>query len=218
MKKITLLLILATSFTYAQNLTWDNPVAAIEVDSNLSLEISWDVAPAADTHYIAVFIRRFNSGGALVSDTTWTYMNVGNTGNTSDGGNPSGTSVAHTLPIASDLPLSSEIGTDYYRLGFYIRYNNSTQDGALYTDLNVVASGTLGVSKYEKLTSFYPNPVKDIVYFGNDVQTENYKVLSVTGALIREEKATKNSMDLSNLKPGLYFLATDKSVAKIVKK
>jgi hypothetical protein len=82
------------------------------------------------------------------------------------------------------------------------------------------ANATLSSVKFNsnKLTSFYPNPTNDVLNFGNDVQTNSYKVLSVTGALIKEVKATSRTLDVSDLKAGLYFIATDNAVAKFVKR
>lgn len=80
-----------------------------------------------------------------------------------------------------------------------------------------IEEAILSTKDFQKFSSFYPNPVNDKIYFNNDVQTDSYKVLSVTGALIREVDGSSRSIDVSDLKAGLYFIATDDSVGKFVK-
>jgi len=84
-------------------------------------------------------------------------------------------------------------------------------------DYSWTVDPSLSTNEFEKLTSFYPNPVKDVIYFGNDVQTKSYKVLSITGSLIKEIEAVQKSLDVSDLKTGMYFLATDSAVGKFIK-
>ena len=80
------------------------------------------------------------------------------------------------------------------------------------------ANATLGVYQVDgkKLSSFYPNPVKDIITIGNDVQTKTYKVLSLTGAILKDVPAT-GTLNVSDLASGTYILATDVGTAKFIK-
>ena len=65
----------------------------------------------------------------------------------------------------------------------------------------------LGVNNYRfSETSLYPNPVKDFVFLESTTPINNYKLYSITGQLIRNGALLNNSLDLSNLSPGIYTL------------
>lgn len=125
--------------------------------------------------------------------------------------------------VTVDIPVGTlpvEQTADYVTGYKYILQVVGANPPADQTYINFVSSVSeqiLSTKTFEKFSSFYPNPVNDKIYFRNDVQTDSYKVLSVTGALIREVDGTSRSIDISDLKAGLYFIATDDSVGKFVK-
>jgi hypothetical protein len=145
---------------------------------------------------------------------------------------PAGTGGVTTVmnyPIPADAELNSANANLTYRILAYLAY---TPDGGSTTYGGVGASdptlvyirsqeeidALLSNKEFKKLTSFYPNPAENELHFGSDVITDSYKILSVTGALIRDVKATSRTLDVSYLKTGLYFIATDSGVAKFLKK
>lgn len=68
--------------------------------------------------------------------------------------------------------------------------------------------------------SFYPNPVKDIIYFDgiNNFETNELSIFDMAGVLVKRVKFTENEIDVSTLMPGYYFLKmNDKVPAKFVK-
>lgn len=58
--------------------------------------------------------------------------------------------------------------------------------------------------------------VKDIITIGSDVETKTYKVLSLTGAVLKEVPAT-GTLNISDLASGTYILSTGAGNAKIIK-
>ena len=52
----------------------------------------------------------------------------------------------------------------------------------------------------------YPNPTKDIVYFSNDLTNKKYKIVSITGTIIKNGIIKGNKILLSDLKTGFYFI------------
>jgi len=76
----------------------------------------------------------------------------------------------------------------------------------------------------DAVTGFYPNPANDIIYFKNDIDTKTpIQIYSVTGKLVYEiMDIGNNSIDISNLKKGVYFLHSQSNgeilVTKLVKK
>ncbi|AXT60520.1 T9SS C-terminal target domain-containing protein [Aquimarina sp. AD10] len=63
---------------------------------------------------------------------------------------------------------------------------------------------------------FSPNPAKDIIRINNEMEVATYQVVSTSGILIMEGRA-EETIDISDLATGIYFLVTDKGTAKFVK-
>lgn len=68
-------------------------------------------------------------------------------------------------------------------------------------------------------TKIYPNPVSETLYISSENEDiETFSIYSITGELILEEKNTNNSMGVSGLNPGLYFVEMISSEGKIIQK
>lgn len=69
----------------------------------------------------------------------------------------------------------------------------------------------------------YPNPVVDVLQINSEVKIFQYQLISIQGAILREGTPNQNSIDLSQVSPGIYFLQlTDENgqtkMQRIVKK
>lgn len=69
----------------------------------------------------------------------------------------------------------------------------------------------------------YPNPVVDILQIQSETKVLQYKIVSMQGAVLKEGKPNENSIDLSPLVSGIYFIQmTDENgqtkMQRIVKK
>ena len=132
--------------------------------------------------------------------------------------------------IPSTVALSSTATNTSYRMLFYLAYykggntSMSVFGGAGASDLQLVkirsaaeiASLSSASFNAEKLTSFYPNPAKDQVNFGSDVVTKTYKVINMTGSVVKDVVAT-GTLDVSDLPKGTYIIATDTGSGKLIK-
>ena len=80
----------------------------------------------------------------------------------------------------------------------------------------------LGIDKYEnsKKITIYPNPSSDILFFNNSLLDKNVEVFDLTGKRLLEiKKSSTNSIDIRNLKKGMYFIKIeDFSISKFIKK
>ncbi len=65
---------------------------------------------------------------------------------------------------------------------------------------------------------FYPNPTNDILYFTNSIHGQ-IRITNITGRLTKEITVTsdENSIDLSELPPGIYFLDYRDEMGEIVR-
>lgn len=88
----------------------------------------------------------------------------------------------------------------------------------------VLKNYELDVAEYNKLNiAIYPNPVAETLFITSEGNTiENIKIYSIGGTQAIEVSANVNSIDVSNLSEGLYFIEISslegKSVQKFVKK
>ncbi len=72
----------------------------------------------------------------------------------------------------------------------------------------------------ESLTSLnnvkiYPNPVKDILYLEASSNAPNYEIYTIHGVKVLE--GTESSIDVSNLKQGVYMIKVNESISKFMK-
>ncbi|MDR1345688.1 MAG: T9SS type A sorting domain-containing protein [Bacteroidales bacterium] len=59
----------------------------------------------------------------------------------------------------------------------------------------------------EKEVTIYPNPFEDVLYIDTENQINKIEIFSVTGERVFQSlKVSKNNINLSNLKPGIYFI------------
>lgn len=69
----------------------------------------------------------------------------------------------------------------------------------------------------------YPNPVSDILQISSETSIDNYKIMNIQGAVLKEGKPIENTIDVSNLSSGLYFLQMkledgDEQIQRVIKK
>lgn len=127
------------------------------------------------------------------------------------------TSLTPTVTTSTGSSITAGITNDFTNP---VMYTITAEDGITTQDWTItvtIADEVLSLSEFKELSnSVYPNPATDIVYIDANVQTETYKVMSISGALIKEQKAT-GSLDISDLAPGLYLLITDDGTARLIK-
>ena len=63
----------------------------------------------------------------------------------------------------------------------------------------------------------YPNPTNDIIYFKNILIDDAIRIYDINGRLIRKIKTTSNSISVSDLSKGFYFIEVDGQVQKFIK-
>jgi len=52
----------------------------------------------------------------------------------------------------------------------------------------------------------YPNPTSGKLFISSELQYQDYMVFSLSGAVLKSGKVEANAIDLSKLKPGIYFI------------
>lgn len=116
-----------------------------------------------------------------------------------------------------------EQGQTYY---WSVQTIDNTFAGSVFSEEHSFTYSITGVQDFQFVTSnvFYPNPATDIIYFTNEIDLDKpIHIYSVTGGLVKEFINLKNnSLDLSNLQKGVYFIYSqvngENLVTKLVKK
>lgn len=136
------------------------------------------------------------TNGASPSTVTWTKLNAIFDTDLSSFGN---------FVSSGNIDLTSYLGLNV-RIAF--KYKNDLSSTATSWELDnfkIIALGSLGVSEsFSKKTKFYPNPVKKILNLSEEFI--NIKIIDVSGNIIYEKYPNGKSIDISNLRKGVYFV------------
>jgi len=114
----------------------------------------------------------------------------------------------------------STAGTSKARIYIYEATNPNNGDTLTYI-FNMNSLNTITENSKE-LISFYPNPVVDVIKFNIKNNQINYKVsvINAVGQSVKEIEISysDNSLDLSTLKKGVYFITIRDNQNKIIQK
>jgi len=103
--------------------------------------------------------------------------------------------------------------------GLSLNTNNPIFGYAIFKDYPL----SINENNFQKNLSLFPNPVKDLLFIASEgITIEKISVYSISGQRIQTFELSNQSIDVSNLAPGMYFLeissSEGKSVQKFVKK
>ncbi len=112
---------------------------------------------------------------------------------------------------------SSTTGFDMLPQNIEEQFTNQIGNELLIDKLDFVYSTGIYDLYVNTELSIYPNPVKNILSIQSTKNlTKSYKIFDATGKLISKGKITNNTIDISNLSDGVYYL-TFKDEAKLLK-
>lgn len=67
--------------------------------------------------------------------------------------------------------------------------------------------------------TIYPNPTEEVLFFSSDVSGANVSVInSEGGATVSSQTVSNNSIDVSNLRSGIYLISLEKNGIKTVRR
>ena len=69
-----------------------------------------------------------------------------------------------------------------------------------------VVKKTTSVNNISVVSHIYPNPVRDMLYFGKNINAEKIEVYSLSGVLMLRSDISDNRIDLSSLQSGSYLI------------
>lgn len=85
----------------------------------------------------------------------------------------------------------------------------------------LIKVGSLGLETQNEIASsinIYPNPVENILFFNTDIKGFQVSIFSSIGSLVLKQNSDGNSIDVSKLQTGIYFITISKDGNKITEK
>jgi hypothetical protein len=82
----------------------------------------------------------------------------------------------------------------------------------------VVATSEIAAKAENNVLIVYPNPVVDLLSFTTDVIGGKTTVIDAQGTVVDSQKINENSLNVSQLKQGIYFLILEKDGKQTLKR
>ena len=214
MKKVTLIYFLfIISLGFSQSITWNNPISAVAPGETINMDISYD-AGSEDFFYVSVILREVDAAFNIIKDYNQVFPVDENAGQQPNAQN----NVTFDYTIDASAPNSTSLSSgNQYLLIIFMSYNN---DGGFVNDnTGITLDSTLSIDSFDNgksISGFYPNPVKDVLYFNNELISDQYTIIDFTGRTVKSVKGT-SSLNVEELTAGTYFIQTEKGTGKFVK-
>jgi chitinase len=120
--------------------------------------------------------------------------------------------ISHTVNVTAG---TYDFGIFIQNTGVNINWIRITKVGAA----AVAATADTKHTDETRSVSVYPNPVESTLFFSTDMTGANVHVFSPTGTPLSEQRILDdNSLDVSSLKSGIYFIVFDKDATKTTKR
>ncbi len=139
-----------------------------------------------------------------------------------------GTAMYKMAETVDDLPVGADhvpLDEDGYQLpsDWYLQVGTEIQkmlEGKIpLTATLPINPGMASVKEWNKnsLLTVYPVPAKGKLYINYHWSLKNYSILDINGNVLLEGECNNNPINISVLKPGLYFIRIDDNVARFIK-
>jgi len=181
----------------------------VEQGKNVTANLTYTANDATDYFYVGLF-KRNSSGGWLKT----VAESVGNQFLVPSAGTNLAAEVTLNIPAAT-IPSASLTNGEYYDISVQLWKANwgANLGSSLSSKLTIASLGTLGVQDISIVRELvlFPNPVSNILSFKNTngVVIESLKITDVLGKTVYSDvnAGGRNSIDVSNLRSGLYILS-----------
>ncbi|MFD1604614.1 beta-1,3-glucanase family protein [Flavobacterium artemisiae] len=154
------------------------------------------------------------SGGVLSSDLNAGAIVLGNVTVPNTGGWQNWQTVSQTVNVNA--------GT--YNFGIYIQNTGMNINWIKITKVGAGATArTASVETAEQEVAVteltvYPSPAESTLYLTIPVSSEKVSIIDQTGTEVSQQKINDNSIDVSRLRTGIYFVVFDQNGKKVIKR
>ncbi len=219
-----------------------SPPTEIQLGESFTFEINYEnTSPALyDFGFMLVSLRELTSTGVFVADYGASFPGLQDAGAT----NPGTVTVEYQVPtttggfgtdpitfeegvaLGDPLPLEPATAGNVYSISTYVTLvpkDNTNPDtpaelfNTVQNNIVTVTGNALSISDFAKDNISAAISQKDgVVTIADSVETEDYKLYDMTGALVIEKEAD-GIIDINGLPNGVYILSTDAGLTKIGK-
>jgi Secretion system C-terminal sorting domain len=156
-----------------------------------------------------------SDGGASVTERGFVYSSTDNTPTIVEIGvtqvlDGSGTG------IFSEAISGLNSSTTYYYQAYATNSEGTTYGGVV----SFATSPTLGLEEEYLINaiSLYPNPVNNVLYLSNNIKVEKIVLFDILGKTMGNIAIENNTINLSNIKTGIYLLKIETDRGSLVKR
>lgn len=132
---------------------------------------------------------------------------------------PSGYSIDQDVWVEFSAIAVAPATTDTFRLEVRTYSEGAGGGHVFFDDFTIVDLTTVGIKPIAtRSLSFYPNPAKEILHLdGNDIKF--VQIMDINGKIVKtiDSISSKKTIDISDLKQGIYFIRTENKVSKLIK-
>ncbi|MFB9075951.1 carbohydrate-binding protein [Flavobacterium procerum] len=166
--------------------------------------------PITGSYLIEYRVASGVTGGRLSSDLNAGAIVLGNVDIPNTGGWQNWQTVTQTVSVNA--------GT--YNFGIYIQNTGMNINWIRITKIGNAATATISAEEQtpENIFTIYPNPVSDVLSFTTDVIGGKINIIDSQGTILGTQNAEENSLNVSNLKQGIYFIVLEKDGKRTVKR
>ncbi len=169
--------------------------------------------PTTGSYLIEYRVASAVTGGRLSSDLNAGAVVLGNVNIPNTGGWQNWQTVSQTVNVNA--------GT--YNFGIYIQNTGMNINWIKITKVagtaKMVATETIAEEEPTATElNVYPSPAENTLFVTTSVSGEKISIIDQTGTLVSEQKINNNSIDVSRLRTGIYFVIFHKDGTKTVKR
>jgi hypothetical protein len=168
--------------------------------------------PTTGSYLIEYRVASAVTGGRLSSDLNGGTIILGNVDIPNTGGWQNWQTVTQTVNVNA--------GT--YNFGIYIQNTGMNINWIRITKVGnaapVAATSEIAAKAENNVLIVYPNPVVDLLSFTTDVIGGKTIVIDAQGTVVDSQKINENSLNVTQLKQGIYFLILEKDGKQTLKR
>ncbi len=156
-----------------------------------------------------------SDGGALVTERGFIYSSTDNTPTIGEIGVTQVTDGSGAGVFSEAISGLNSSMTYYYQA--YATNSEGTTYGGV---VSFATSPTLGLEEDYLINaiSLYPNPVNNVLYLSNNIKVEKIVLFDILGKTMGNIAIENNSINLSNIKTGIYLLKIETDRGSLVKR
>ncbi|RYF24817.1 MAG: carbohydrate-binding protein [Flavobacteriales bacterium] len=166
--------------------------------------------PTTGAYLIEYRVASAVTGGKLSADLNAGTIQLGNVDIPNTGGWQNWQTVSQNVNVNA--------GT--YNFGIYIQNTGMNINWIKITKVGTAKTASAKTVEEEPAAelSIYPSPAESTLFVTTAVSGENVSIVDQTGTVVSQQKINNNSIDVSRLRTGIYFVVFEKDGTKTVKR